>query len=1142
MQQTTYKTYQVDSNGKKYQNQDTELISGYDINSLFVPEKHHIELHVYSIDGELLQSNHNFIDQAYLQGAETAGTKGASRLTLNPEKDAINLGYEYGGIRMSYNFTDNLFSELKSNIDFFIEEISPNRTEVRLLTTKLTDEQLISSVQEIREKLQSSSYFSDFRLNFKKDTLLIGTNINVQSYKDGTSVIVKLYEPLPQEFTLKNTLTLEELVSDKVTFEIEAETSTDEVQVPFLKGPNFSLDLAEETTIPSQYLNYEELFSFPTNNTYRELRSLFEEKSISISIDYTDYENFIQFSSADERLRNFKYKLDLVELYQTKIDDIEASPNNLAGISGSRDYYQGLINNILENFDHYDRHLYYDSGSSSWPKIDNLKPYTNATGSATGSWWDTQIGTAVLFDQQNPNQLLNTVPAYLREDPNNEPYNVFLNMLGQHFDNLWIYSKAVTDKYDADNRLDKGISKDLIQDALKNFGLKLYTSNKSTEDLFKTFTGEFLQPEEEFAEVVKASTNPTSEENYRREVYKRLYHNLPLLLKSKGTERAVRVLLNSFGIPTNFGTDGERSTVATAVSSLLITSSLGEYGSYSGSYAYTGSLHKGLYVKTQGGHRTDGLINLGPQQNNNKSLSNIKIDKTGSLVSGSTLSIDTSINKRPTEFTDQIHSVEIGYSVAEYQNDQIYTALTASGFNIDDIIGDPGLSFSSSYDALNSQATSILKGNTYNLQEFTRLLKFYDNVVFKMVKDFVPARSNTATGIVVKPHLLERNKIKQVSTNGKQYYTNSTLHKTFYFSGSNEVTASHNLNTKDLRIEARNEFKELVPILTTEYLNYNKVRVVVSGSTSGSLDFSQEGKYFDGNILLTASIDVGTYNGSHGSSYGLNTSNTTAVKVGSLEEMISSSTETGQVLINTASNQSYIRNGGTSNTLEDFSLVKTPTDTEHTTNYVSSYMTSGGLAYKNDHLLEQAKYNGELSGSQITVSQTDFYPINPFKYAYSTGVKYKIDIVEFEEAPTPTPTPTSTIIPTPTPTSTPIIPTPTITSAAAPTATPTPTVTSSSPAHCYDIILELPGTHTLDKNRYGIRYFDENGTLTQRTFNELGFSEVTGDFETWNVCAQTVSSDVWDSLGNVLVPQFNDDLTVQNTLNTCTSNIDCIPI
>jgi len=872
MQQITYNTVLVENpNQETFQNQDTELITSYDINSVFLPEKHNIELHVYSLDGELLQSNQDYKNQSYLQGSETSGEAGASRLTLKPQEDAVALGYTYGGVRLSYNFLDNLFSDLKSNIGFFIEEISPDRTEVRLLTTKLADEQVVSLVAEIQTKLNSTSYLSDFRLNFKSNKLFVGVNISTQNYNNSTSIIVKLYEPLPREFKPKDVLTLQEVVSDTVTFEIESTIINDEIKVPYLKGPNFNLDLTEENSVPSQYLNYEELFSFPTTNTYRELRSIFEEKGIDVSIDYTDYLEFIQFSSAEERLLNFKYKLDLIEIYQIESDKVNLpSSGSLESISGSKDYYETLINTILENFDHYDRHLYYESGSTSWPKVGSLKPYTNATGSITGSWFTSQQQLATEFDKTNPNQLINTVPTYLREDPNNAPYETFINMLGQHFDNLWIYSKAVTDKYDADNRLDKGISKDLIQDALKNFGLKLYTSNRSTEDLFKMFTGEFYQTGSEAVNTfVTASSNPTSEENYRKEVYKRIYHNLPLLLKSKGTERGVRALINSFGIPT-----------------------LNSSGS-----------HTGLYIRTQGGDRTDGNVNLGPQQQSTSSLANIKIDNTGSIVSGSTLSIDTSINKRPTQFTDQIHSVEIGYSVAEYQNNQIYTALTASGFNIDDIIGDPGLAYSSSYKTLNDQATSILKDNTYNLQEFTRLLKFYDNVVFKMVKDFIPARSNTATGIVVKPHLLERNKVKQVQGT----FTND---------------------------------------------------------------------------IITGSIAVGTYSGSHGKSFG--------------------------------------------------------SSVEKTTNYTSSYMTSGGLATKKDHLLEQAKFNGELSGSQITVSQTDFYPINPFKYQYSTEVRYKVNIVSQSAEPTPTPTPTPTLTPTPTPTNEVVAPTLT------PTGTPTPTPTRNT--------------------------------------------------------------------------------------------------
>ena len=37
-------------------------------------------------------------------------------------------------------------------------------------------------------------------------------------------------------------------------------------------------------------------------------------------------------------------------------------------------------------------------------------------------------------------------------------------MIGQHFDTLWLYAQSITDKYDADNRLDFGISKDLVEE------------------------------------------------------------------------------------------------------------------------------------------------------------------------------------------------------------------------------------------------------------------------------------------------------------------------------------------------------------------------------------------------------------------------------------------------------------------------------------------------------------------------------------------------------------------------------------------------------------------------------------------------------------------------------------------------------
>jgi hypothetical protein len=216
---------------------------------------------------------------------------------------------------------------------------------------------------------------------------------------------------------------------------------------------------------------------------------------------------------------------------------------------------------VVSNFDHYERFLYYESGSNSWPKYNNTKPYRNQLSTTNESvlWYSNQIAEAISYDNTNYSSLIYSIPTYLREDENNENYLTFIHMIGQHFDNLWLYADAVTDKYDADNRLNKGISKDLVGEALKNFGVKLYTSNKSIEDLFSSFVGQgYVSGSEIINNYITGSLigsntpiEPSSFDNYQKEIQKRIYHNLSYLVKTKGTERGLRALINCFGIPSN---------------------------------------------------------------------------------------------------------------------------------------------------------------------------------------------------------------------------------------------------------------------------------------------------------------------------------------------------------------------------------------------------------------------------------------------------------------------------------------------------------------------------------------------------------------------------------------------------------------
>lgn len=792
---------------EEFSNDDVKVVESFDVNTTFDAFQHKIELHVYTEDNQLIDSYYDYRNEKFLQGSQTAGTTGASELTLDPKEDAERLGYTYGGINFVYNFLDNLYSETGKGGEFFIEQISEDRTEVRLLTNQIEEDAVVRYTNKVKEDLNSTSYFNEFRLNVKNNDLLIGLNIDIQDYREYKSVIVKLYEPLPQEYDLKQLLTIERIISDTVAFKVNTVITPDEIKVPYLKGPNFNIEEAEEQNSPTGFLNYNDLFSFPTNNTYREVHSRLNEKGVDISIHYNNFANFTQFSSIEERIRNFQYKLNLIETYQSQsdvIDSIEGPATGSRFLTGSSVYYTNKINTILDNFDHYDRHLYYESGSTSWPKQNNSKPYIQATGSATGSFFTEIILSASSFDQSNESQLLNSIPEYLREDPDSVNYNTFINMLAQHFDNIWVYAKALSDKYDNDNRLEYGISKDLVQDTLRNFGVKVYNNFRSTEDLFRTFTGQLYASESIHQTVVSASNDVISLENYRKDISKRIYHNLPYLLKTKGTERGLKALISSFGVPTN--------------SNLSITNS------------DTINI-PGLYVRTIGGNFTSGSLNFGPSFESTSSIAKIKIDNTGSIVaSGSTLSYYTSIVQRDKKYSDDLHTVEVGYSPSYELNKNIISR--SGNFNIDNIIGDPRIAYSSSYESLVSQSNVIINETTsHHYGEFVRSLKFYDNVLFKMIKDFVPARSNINTGIIIKPHLLERNKLKQVQLSQSfHYYSSSTE--------TNDTTGSAGGSYTDLL------GNELTSALTA---SYTESIITPLGATTISYHLKERARY-DGEL------------------------------------------------------------------------------------------------------------------------------------------------------------------------------------------------------------------------------------------------------------------------------------------------------
>ncbi|MDB4617048.1 hypothetical protein OAE25_00115 [Verrucomicrobiales bacterium] len=570
MDQITVEESANDFSSQDYSSQDLSLLNKSIISREFGAPQDVIELHIYNGFGERVSSNYNF------KNYNTQLTENSSSLFTNffidPEQDVKTSGFNYGRYTTSYFPYRNIFL---SDVDnrFFIKEISSTRTEIQVTTNNISFDALGTSYYNYLVSKNSKSFYSDFLINFGDNNTFIGVNTLLDTELDTEPTLyIKLYEPLPDNYQVKDTLWFSEPISEPLSFEVNIEFIPEEIEdeVEYLRGPNTNVEIVQNSNVQTQYFNASQLFDSSLTSSIQQIKSILEEKSVDINIDYSEYENFVHFSSGYQRLSNFKSKLTQIQSYQSDLNSLTSIPSltDTSYISSSKSTIQQNIDGLIENFDGYEYFLYFDSGSKSWPKTNTSPPYNNySVTSATASIWygsadedgsnyGGQILSASLYDNLNKNYIWNNLPSYIVDDSQNSSLELLSAMLGQHFDTLWTYTKAIGDLKDADNRVDYGISKDLVANALRSLGVKLYTSNRTNQDLFESLLGltpsGSLSPSTGSLRVetyVSASNDVNTFNNLNKEVYKRLYHNLPYLLKTKGTLNGLRALLNCFGIP-----------------------------------------------------------------------------------------------------------------------------------------------------------------------------------------------------------------------------------------------------------------------------------------------------------------------------------------------------------------------------------------------------------------------------------------------------------------------------------------------------------------------------------------------------------------------------------------------------------------
>ena len=370
--------------------------------------------------------------------------------------------------------------------------------------------------------------------NYLQNALNFGNNnflpiLNYEGYVENgvINVIVKLLDYLPKAIGLRDrcwisNISLKPLIQKLI------------LNAPVVKkrykiaGPNFKIKVDDYKSKPVNYQSSADLKLSSTQTTQVD----FYKKITELNVDYSDFAEFILFSSAELRIKLYLNKLSKINSLNAKLNQYASSSISAStAISSSYavDYnsVQNQINTIYNGFDGYDVYL-------------NSLPSASLAGDAL----TTYINDAIEYDKDNRDSLINNTPEYLVVDSDNSDYLIFLSMIGHHFDNIYLYYKKFPTLQYVDNvefptedsaltSVSASYVSSFANVLLEQFGWKPISSFDSSTIANTYLTG----------------SNSVSDDEKLKTIWNRILRNLPILYKTKGTEECVRLLANIYGIP-----------------------------------------------------------------------------------------------------------------------------------------------------------------------------------------------------------------------------------------------------------------------------------------------------------------------------------------------------------------------------------------------------------------------------------------------------------------------------------------------------------------------------------------------------------------------------------------------------------------
>jgi hypothetical protein len=536
-----------------------------------------VELHAYVRDlGDYLVGG--VIDDFYID---------RSTIYIDHAQSISKFGIDRGEFEVCVNVYKPIIGDEFFPL-LFIKEISPDRRELHLKLVPVEDPDLYANtIQNYLNDYEDAAAF-DLSLNFGQNKIY--KIVNQRDWLEPNDFVVRLYEPLPDDITENSRVWVIQELIDSIIDNISITVKPEDPITYTLRGANYEIDPGYTTITETDFKSWNELLGSNLTTSQQILDKYFSGSlaGIKLGIDYSAFDNFVFYSSARERLDNFIYKLELIEYYSASIANLQtASGSDSGSLQGNIQSNRRKLNSVIGGFDGWENWLYYESTASltthgisgsllgadgytitPWPKyLQNGTYVVHTVDSAIGSqWYNSLTSSANLYDDLNETSLVKTIPEHIRNDSNNSEYELFVNMIGHHFDILYSYIEALTKTYKPEEHPKLGPGKDVLYNVAESLGWKL-TNGKQATSLWQYALG----TSESGVFASTGSLFSKSDDDITTEVWRRIVNNLPYLLKTRGTARSIKALMNTYGIPQTllsireYGGPGVADTVPTLI-------------------------------------------------------------------------------------------------------------------------------------------------------------------------------------------------------------------------------------------------------------------------------------------------------------------------------------------------------------------------------------------------------------------------------------------------------------------------------------------------------------------------------------------------------------------------------------------------